>query len=575
MKTIGEVAELAGVSTDTLRWYDKLGLLKPCARSEGGYRLYGRDELLRLREILIWRQLGFPLSDIQSLIDEPEHDLQEAVRRQLGLAASQLDKFHAITRGLELAAAAIDAGRSLAEDDVFQGFARSLSDDEAFDHDAGERARPFERIALFGAFSSRPPRRADRNGAPPKRIVGRDPIRMAENLLALGVVPLGSWKYQDRLDRSECAETAMPSGVNGEWPWSPYVEPIVRRRIRELGAYTRAGAIETEIVEALRPDLIFCWASAPDAQRFGPIAPLAPLEWDPDEHPAFMPWIREMSLRLGLSSRFERLVATWDARTQALRVHLEGHEVSVVNVFGRPEDGGVGLITVPTERFEAQVFTDLGLRITRPSDATPAQTSWNGRLIIQPQAIDELDAPMLFMGAFHVTCAELESFISSRAFRKLPAVRHGHVTQYDWSGVRSGWFGAHWQLYLIARAFGLTQLQVGDATNRVHAVINESSGMASFVRAYGDGSMLISGPDLGATRIELSRNRVTSLSLPPAAAVGLCDLPEVYVASFSEGNGALPFAFDRESALERIAAGASSNQGENDDFSHSYLKTLG
>ncbi|MGH9071250.1 MAG: MerR family transcriptional regulator [Acidimicrobiales bacterium] len=69
-----------------MRYYDQLGLLKPQARSAAGYRLYGQEDLLRLREILIWRRLGFPLADIAALIDDPGHDRSEALRRQLALS---------------------------------------------------------------------------------------------------------------------------------------------------------------------------------------------------------------------------------------------------------------------------------------------------------------------------------------------------------------------------------------------------------------------------------------------------------------------------------------------------------
>ena len=46
--TIGQVARMAGVSVRTLHHYDQIGLLKPSARTEAGYRLYGEPELLRL-----------------------------------------------------------------------------------------------------------------------------------------------------------------------------------------------------------------------------------------------------------------------------------------------------------------------------------------------------------------------------------------------------------------------------------------------------------------------------------------------------------------------------------------------
>ncbi len=81
MKTVGEVAELAGVTVRALHHYDELGLLSPSGRSEAGYRLYSYEDLARLREILIWRRLGFSLTDIGSLLDEPGHDRLVALLR--------------------------------------------------------------------------------------------------------------------------------------------------------------------------------------------------------------------------------------------------------------------------------------------------------------------------------------------------------------------------------------------------------------------------------------------------------------------------------------------------------------
>lgn len=79
---VGEVAALTRVSVRTLHHYDRIGLLRPAARSQGGYRLYGDDDLLRLQQILTLRYLGFPLKRIGGLLDRPDFDLVASLRLQ-------------------------------------------------------------------------------------------------------------------------------------------------------------------------------------------------------------------------------------------------------------------------------------------------------------------------------------------------------------------------------------------------------------------------------------------------------------------------------------------------------------
>src|SRR5882724_923649 len=78
---IGEVAHLLGVSTKTLRHYQKVGLLAEPGRSEGGYRLYGGEDLLRLLRIRRLTALGLPLGQIRTLLAQPEGG--EPLRRAL------------------------------------------------------------------------------------------------------------------------------------------------------------------------------------------------------------------------------------------------------------------------------------------------------------------------------------------------------------------------------------------------------------------------------------------------------------------------------------------------------------
>ena len=63
--TIKEAARLGGVSVRTLHYYDEIGLLCPNAVTEAGYRIYGEVELMRLQQILFFRELGFPLKKIK------------------------------------------------------------------------------------------------------------------------------------------------------------------------------------------------------------------------------------------------------------------------------------------------------------------------------------------------------------------------------------------------------------------------------------------------------------------------------------------------------------------------------
>ncbi len=84
------IAKLSGVSVRTLHYYDKIGLLKPLNRSNVGYRYYGESELLRLQQILFYKELGFSLKEIKKVLEEPDFDLVLALENhKLALKAQQ------------------------------------------------------------------------------------------------------------------------------------------------------------------------------------------------------------------------------------------------------------------------------------------------------------------------------------------------------------------------------------------------------------------------------------------------------------------------------------------------------
>lgn len=77
--SVKQLAKMAGVSVRTLHLYDKMGLLKPRLRTQSRYRMYGEPELLRLQQILFYKELDFPLREIAAILDDPQFDLITAL----------------------------------------------------------------------------------------------------------------------------------------------------------------------------------------------------------------------------------------------------------------------------------------------------------------------------------------------------------------------------------------------------------------------------------------------------------------------------------------------------------------
>ena len=89
MRTVNEVSKLTGVSVRTLHHYDAIGLLKPTEVTEAGYRLYDDTALSRLQNILLFRELQFPLKEIKAILDSSNFDPLEALAQQIELLELQ------------------------------------------------------------------------------------------------------------------------------------------------------------------------------------------------------------------------------------------------------------------------------------------------------------------------------------------------------------------------------------------------------------------------------------------------------------------------------------------------------
>ena len=85
MMTVHEVSKLTGVSIRTLQYYDKIGLLKPTGYTQSGYRLYDDTALETLQQILLFRELEFPLKEIKTIISSANFDREKALEQQITL----------------------------------------------------------------------------------------------------------------------------------------------------------------------------------------------------------------------------------------------------------------------------------------------------------------------------------------------------------------------------------------------------------------------------------------------------------------------------------------------------------
>jgi DNA-binding transcriptional MerR regulator len=134
---VGEVAALAGVTVRTLHHYDRIGLLSPSERTAAGYRRYTPSDLDRLHRVLVYRELGFPLEEIATLLDDPDADPVAHLRRQLRLLRDRLERTQAMVAAVEKEMEARTMGIRLSPEERFEVFGEN--DPAQYEAEAEER----------------------------------------------------------------------------------------------------------------------------------------------------------------------------------------------------------------------------------------------------------------------------------------------------------------------------------------------------------------------------------------------------------------------------------------------------
>tara|TARA_B100000768_G_scaffold47599_1_gene46437 strand:+ start:1534 stop:1941 length:408 start_codon:yes stop_codon:yes gene_type:complete len=128
MLKIGELAELAGISRDALRFYEKHGLITPTARTDSGYRLYSKSDVLRISFILSAKEVGFTLNEIHQLFelevtkdDKSCQDVKQFVDNKIQVVNQRLTEIKKVKQSLQTLSNACCGGDEPATDCTILG----------------------------------------------------------------------------------------------------------------------------------------------------------------------------------------------------------------------------------------------------------------------------------------------------------------------------------------------------------------------------------------------------------------------------------------------------------------------
>jgi DNA-binding transcriptional MerR regulator len=173
--TIKEFADLAGVTTRTLRYYDEIGLLNPAQIGDNGYRYYDQNSLIKLQQILFFRELDVPLNDIQLILCRPDFNLLQALvehRRSLKNKAFRLSK---LIKTIDNTIETLNGGKSMIAEEFFAGFDEAQYQEEAKER-WGSTAKYAESQKKWASYSKVQKEAIKANGNRLiRQMVGEDP----------------------------------------------------------------------------------------------------------------------------------------------------------------------------------------------------------------------------------------------------------------------------------------------------------------------------------------------------------------------------------------------------------------
>ena len=126
--SVKKLSKLTGVSVRTLHHYDQLHLLKPSIRTKAGYRLYGEKELLRLQQILFYKELDFSLAEILNILDDPEFDLLQALEQHKAALQTRQERIATLLITIDKTMYHLKNGIMLTPEDSYAGLPKEKAE---------------------------------------------------------------------------------------------------------------------------------------------------------------------------------------------------------------------------------------------------------------------------------------------------------------------------------------------------------------------------------------------------------------------------------------------------------------
>lgn len=128
--TVKQLSKIAGVSVRTLHHYDAIGLLKPSVRTEARYRLYGNAELLRLQQVLFFKELDFKLSDIVEILDNPEFDNITALQNHKTAIQQRKTQLNSLLKTIDTTILKLKGEQKmLTHEELYSGFPKETAEE--------------------------------------------------------------------------------------------------------------------------------------------------------------------------------------------------------------------------------------------------------------------------------------------------------------------------------------------------------------------------------------------------------------------------------------------------------------